>query len=216
LGFAEKGLSVCDVCLRLLDERLAHQDRLVEDKVAFGRLMTVYGALVKVLPPPPCENGSIMGVPTSSSSSSSVGRGLVRNSVLRRKEFTAKVVRNRPEPIQRDLFDIDAGHTKDGVAHDAVDGVLVPHFVGPGSERVAEGVKADAPAFQAKFGQERPKPIPCVASLCRYCWKSPGRRSDMSLPVPTNCVKLSRTVRQFSNHWNPISFDSARRIWKVR
>jgi len=62
LGFAEKGLSVCDACLRLLDERLAHQDRLVEDKVAFERLMTTYGALVKVLPPPPCENGSIIGV----------------------------------------------------------------------------------------------------------------------------------------------------------
>ena len=62
LGFAEKGLSVCDACLRLLDERLAHQDRLVEDKVAFERLMNIYGALMKVLPPPPCENGSIMGV----------------------------------------------------------------------------------------------------------------------------------------------------------
>jgi hypothetical protein len=61
LGFAEKGLSVCDVCLRLLDERLAQQDRLVEDKVAFERLMNIYGALTKVLPPPPCENGSIMG-----------------------------------------------------------------------------------------------------------------------------------------------------------
>jgi hypothetical protein len=62
LGFAEKGLSVCDACLRLLDERLAHQDRLVEDKVAFERLMNIYGALTKVLPPPPYENGSIMGV----------------------------------------------------------------------------------------------------------------------------------------------------------
>jgi len=62
LGFAEKGLSVCDVCLRLLSERLAQQDRLVEEKTAFERLMVVSGAMLKVLPPPPYENGSIMGV----------------------------------------------------------------------------------------------------------------------------------------------------------
>jgi hypothetical protein len=46
----------------LLDERLAHQDRLVEEKTAFERVMTVYGALTRVLPPPPYEKGSIMGV----------------------------------------------------------------------------------------------------------------------------------------------------------
>ena len=62
LGFADKALSVCDSCLKLLDERLGHQDRLVEEKTAFERVMTLYGALTKVLPPPPYEKGSIMGV----------------------------------------------------------------------------------------------------------------------------------------------------------
>lgn len=51
VGFAEKGLSVCANCLRDLLERLARQDRLMEDKIAFERLMTLYSGLMKLIQP---------------------------------------------------------------------------------------------------------------------------------------------------------------------
>jgi hypothetical protein len=62
--------------------------------------------------------------------------------------------------VQRNLLHVDARHARNRVAHDAVNGVLVTNSLGPGTERVAQGVEADSPAFQARFGQESPKPYP--------------------------------------------------------
>lgn len=62
LGFDDKGLSVCGACLARLEQRLARQDRLLDDKVAFERAMTVYGNLVRLLPPGGVERGSISEV----------------------------------------------------------------------------------------------------------------------------------------------------------
>ena len=47
-GFAEKGLSVCSSCLPALKERLAHQDRLLEEKANFERTLAVYNAQIKL------------------------------------------------------------------------------------------------------------------------------------------------------------------------
>lgn len=47
-GFAEKGLSVCRNCLPELEVRLARQDHMIDEKVKFERLMSVYGALMKL------------------------------------------------------------------------------------------------------------------------------------------------------------------------
>jgi hypothetical protein len=93
---------------------------------------------------------------TSSSSSSSIWRNRCsRLSRLRRsKKFGPHVVHDRPEPIQRDFLDVDARHAGDCVAHDAVDSVLVPHFVSPGSEGMSERVEADAFSLQAQFPKE--------------------------------------------------------------
>jgi len=61
-GFAEKGVSVCAECLVRLERRLARQDRLLKEKVAFDRAMAAYGQLMRLLPPGAVERGSISEV----------------------------------------------------------------------------------------------------------------------------------------------------------
>lgn len=47
-GFPEKGLRVCPNCLPSLQERLAHQDQLLEEKANFERTLAVYHAQIKL------------------------------------------------------------------------------------------------------------------------------------------------------------------------
>lgn len=48
-GFAEKGLSVCSNCLPALKERLAHQDRLLQEKTTFEQVIAVCNAQLKLI-----------------------------------------------------------------------------------------------------------------------------------------------------------------------
>lgn len=48
-GFAEKGIPVCEACLSLLDERLRHHDRLLEEKVGFERRLAVVREEIRLL-----------------------------------------------------------------------------------------------------------------------------------------------------------------------
>ena len=48
-GFAEKHLTVCAECLSLLNERQERQDRLLEEKAAFERLLTVYQEQARIM-----------------------------------------------------------------------------------------------------------------------------------------------------------------------
>src|SRR5688500_7263946 len=51
------------------------------------------------------------------------------------------MVRYLSNPILSDAPHVDAGHAGQVVAHDPVDGVLVPDLIGHGTERVAQGVE---------------------------------------------------------------------------
>ncbi len=59
VGFVAGPLSVCGRCLPTLEHQQARQERLVEDKVAFERLMSVYAAQMKLLQLCMGEKGSI-------------------------------------------------------------------------------------------------------------------------------------------------------------
>ena len=48
-GFPEKGLSVCDNCRGALDACQVRENQLLEDKLAFERLMAVYGAQTRLI-----------------------------------------------------------------------------------------------------------------------------------------------------------------------
>ena len=48
-GLPEKGLSVCDTCRGALEVRQVREDQFLEDKLAFERLMAVYGAQTRLI-----------------------------------------------------------------------------------------------------------------------------------------------------------------------
>jgi len=48
-GFPEKSLSVCSECLIVLRQRLDHQDRLLQKKVAFEQTLALYQAQLRFL-----------------------------------------------------------------------------------------------------------------------------------------------------------------------
>ena len=59
LGFAEKQIPLCHRCLAQLQMRLERQDRLVDEKIEFERLMNVYGAIGRLIQSVAHERGSI-------------------------------------------------------------------------------------------------------------------------------------------------------------
>lgn len=48
-GFGEKHLAVCPECLSALNERLERHDRLLQEKVAFERLLAVYREQIRIV-----------------------------------------------------------------------------------------------------------------------------------------------------------------------
>jgi len=48
-GFGEKQLTACPECLSILNERLELQDRLLQEKTAFERLVAVYREQVRIV-----------------------------------------------------------------------------------------------------------------------------------------------------------------------
>ncbi len=61
-GFPERGLSVCSDCLAVLKDRLAYQDKLLEEKASFERLIAVYTAQLKFIQLLQHNKGSISGI----------------------------------------------------------------------------------------------------------------------------------------------------------
>lgn len=59
LGFAEQRISVCLYCLQDLQERLSRQDRLLDEKIKFERLLTTYSAISKLTQSANHERGTL-------------------------------------------------------------------------------------------------------------------------------------------------------------
>lgn len=59
IGFPEKALSVCDECLEGVENRLAQQDKLLQDKLTFERLMALGAAEMKLIQLCMYDRGSI-------------------------------------------------------------------------------------------------------------------------------------------------------------
>jgi len=62
LGFADKGLCVCGDCLGSLQTRLVRHDRLLEDKLAFERMIAVSDALARLTQSNSQERGSLLHI----------------------------------------------------------------------------------------------------------------------------------------------------------
>ena len=74
-----------------------------------------------------------------------------------REEFVSHMVGHGTQSIKRDFFHIDAAHSRDCVAHDAMDSVLVVCLVGPGAKGVTKRVKAEALPMQIQISQHAPE-----------------------------------------------------------